>query len=145
MIIIYFRQKVKITLNNNRSKQSIFFYNYFWKKKFFSQFYLRPVNTTGSNNVQEHKADRKNGTYMCGFHMYPQLFMKFLQTLLGFHCLILCLKMFRLSQFFISFGKFRHRTASVVLIISKPKKSEEKRPAGRPRKYHKLELHNEEK
>ena len=49
------------------------------KKKIF-QFYLRPINTQGSNNVKEHKADRKNGkgAYMCGFHMYPKFFMKFL-------------------------------------------------------------------
>ena len=88
--------------------------------------YLRPVNTRGSNNVKEHKAHRKNGkgSYMCGFHMYPRFFMKFLQILhgqlSGVHCLILCLKIFRLSEFFILFGKFRHRTAPIVVIVSKP-------------------------
>ena len=85
-VIIYFRQKVKIILNNNQSKQKIFFHNYFWKKKkkkINFQFYLRPINTQGSNNVRKHKADRKNGTYICGFHMYPKFFMKFLQILYG--------------------------------------------------------------
>ena len=96
------------------------------KKNFFFQFYLRPVNTRESNNVKEHKADRKNGkgSYMCGIHMYPRFFMKFLQILhrqlSGVHCLILCLKIFRLSKFFISFGKFRHRTTPIVVIVSKP-------------------------
>ena len=125
--MIYFRQKVKIILNNNQSKQKIFFYYYFLgKKKFFFQFYLRPVNTRGSNNVKEQKTDRKNGkgSYMCGFHMYPRFFMKFLQILhgqlSGVHCVILCLKIFRLSEFFISFGKFRHRAAPIVVIVSKP-------------------------
>ena len=55
--------------------------------------------------------------------MYPRFFMKFLQILhgqlSGVHCLILCLKIFRLSEFFISFGKFRHRTAPIVVIVSK--------------------------
>ena len=126
IIIICFRQKVKIVLNNNQSKQKIFFY-YFWKKKkIIFQFYLRPVNTRGSNNVKEHKADTKNGkgSCMCGFHMYPRFFMKFLQILhgqlSGAHCLILCSKIFRLSEIFISFGKFRHRTAPIVVIVSKP-------------------------
>ena len=70
---MYFRQKVKVILNNNQSKQKIFFYYYFWKKKIDFQFYLRPV--------KEHKADCKNGkgAYMCGFHMYPKFFAKFLQ------------------------------------------------------------------
>ena len=95
------------------------------KKIFFFQFYLRPVNTRESNNVKEHKADRKNGkgSYMCGIHMYPRFFMKFLQILhrqlSGVHCLILRLKIFRLSKFFISFGKFRHRTTPIVVIVSK--------------------------
>ena len=95
------------------------------KNNFFFQFYLRPVNTRESNNVKEHKADRKNGkgSYMCGIHMYPRFFMKFLQILhrqlSGVHCLILCLKIFRLSKFFISFGKFRHRTTPIVVIVSK--------------------------
>ena len=61
---------------------------------------------------------------MCGFHMYPRFFMKFLQILhgqlSGVHCLILCLKIFRLSEFFILIGKFRHRTAPIVVIVSKP-------------------------
>ena len=93
---------------------------------YFRQFYLRPVNTRGSNNLKEHKTDRKNGkgAYMCGFQMYPKFFIKFLQIshgqLSGVHCLILCLKIFRLSEFFISFGKFHHRTAPIVLIVSKP-------------------------
>ena len=133
-------------MNNNQSKEKIFFYNYFLKKKI--QFYLRPVNTRGSNNVKEHKADRENGTYICGFHTYHKFFMKFLQILHGqlpgVHCLILCLKILRLSEFFISFGKFRHRTSPIVLIVSKPKKSEEKRPVGRSRKCHKLELDNKD-
>ena len=66
--IIYFRQKVKIILNNNQSKQKILFYYFF----FLLFYYLRPVSTPGSNNVKEHKVDRKNGkgAYMCGFHMY---------------------------------------------------------------------------
>ena len=57
----------------------------------------------GSNNVKEHKADHKNrkGAYLCDFHMHPKLFMKFLEILHGklttVHCLILCLKLFRLS------------------------------------------------
>ena len=80
IIIIYFRQKVKIILNNNQSKQKIFFYNFFFFFKI--PFYLRPVNTRGSNNVKEHKVDRKNGTYICGFHMYPKFIIKFLQILL---------------------------------------------------------------
>ena len=50
--------------------------------------------------------------------------MKFLQILHGqlpgVHWLMLCLKIFRLSEFFISFGKFRHRLAPIVLIVSKP-------------------------
>ena len=91
-------------LNNNQSKQKIFFYYYFWKKNNF-QFYLRPVNTRGSSNVKEHKADRKNGK---GAYMYPKFFKKFLQILhgqlSGVHCLILCLKIFRLSEIFISLG-----------------------------------------
>ena len=61
---------------------------------------------------------------MCGFHMYLKFFMEFLQILQvqlsGVHCLILCLKIFRLSEFFILFGKFRDRTAPIVLIVSKP-------------------------
>ena len=61
---------------------------------------------------------------MCGFHVYPKFFMKVLQTLheqlSEVHCLILFLKIFRLSEFFISFGKLRHRTAPMVLIVSKP-------------------------
>ena len=76
--------------------------------------------------MADQKADLKNGkgTHMCGFHMYPKFFIKFLQILhgqlSGDHCFILCLKIFRLSEFFISFGKFHHRTAPVVLIVSKP-------------------------
>ena len=58
---------------------------------------------------------------MCGFNMYLKFFMKFLQILhgqlSGVHCLILRLK---ISEFFILFGKFRHRTAPIVLIVSKP-------------------------
>ena len=61
---------------------------------------------------------------MCGFYIYPKFFMKFLQILHGqfseVHCLIRCLKIFKLSEFFISFGKFRHRTVPIVLIVSKP-------------------------
>ena len=63
-------------------------------------FYLRLVHTQGSNNVKEHKADRKNGkvVYMCRFHTYSKFFIKFLQILhgqlSGVHCLILCLKIF---------------------------------------------------
>ena len=86
IIIIYFRQKVKIILNNNQSKQKIFFYNFFCELINFS------VNTRGSNNVKEHKVDRKNGTYICGFHMYPKFIIKFLQILHGqvsaVHCLM---------------------------------------------------------
>ena len=56
--------------------------------------------------------------------MNPKFFMKFLQILhgqlSGVHCLILCLKIFRPSEFFTSFGKFCHRTAPIVLIVSKP-------------------------
>ena len=76
---MYFRQKVKTILNNSQSKQK----NTLLLLCF--QFYLRPVNTRVSNNVKEHKADRKNGkgSYMCGFHMYPRFFMKFLQILNG--------------------------------------------------------------
>ena len=33
---------------------------YFWFF-FILNFYLKPLNTPGSNNVKEHKADRKNG------------------------------------------------------------------------------------
>ena len=81
------------------------------------------MNTRGSNNVKEHKVDGKNGTYICGFHMYPKFIIKFLQILhgqvSGVHCLVHCL-MFRLSEFFISFGKFHYRTTPVVLIVSKP-------------------------
>ena len=96
------------------------------EKNIYIYIYLRPVNARGSNNVKEHKAHRKNGkgSYMCGFHMYPRFFMKFLQILHGqlsrVHCLILCLKILRLSDFFISFGKFHHRTAPIVVIVSKP-------------------------
>ena len=35
-------------------------------------------------------------------------------------CLILYIKIFRLSEFFISFGKFPHRTAPIVLTASTP-------------------------
>ena len=93
IIIIYFRQKVKIILKNNQSKRKILL-SLLLEKKINFQFYLRPVNTPGSNNIKEHKADRKKGKggYMCGFHMYPKLFMKFLQILQGqssgVHCLI---------------------------------------------------------
>ena len=38
----------------------------------------------------------------------------------GAQCLILCLKKIRLSEFFISFCKFSHRAAPIVLIVSKP-------------------------
>ena len=37
----------------------------------------------------------------------------------GVHCLILWLKIFRLSEFFISFGNFPHRTDPIILIVSK--------------------------
>ena len=61
---------------------------------------------------------------MCGFHIYPESFMKFLQILHGqlssVHCLLLCLKIYRLSEFFISFGKFPHRTDPILLIVSRP-------------------------
>ena len=61
---------------------------------------------------------------MCGFPVYPNFFMKFLKIehghLSGVQCLILCLKSFRLSEFFILFDKSSHRTAPIVLIISKP-------------------------
>ena len=61
---------------------------------------------------------------MCVFHIYPEFFIKFLQILhgqlSGVHCLILCLKILRLSEFFKSFGKFPHRTDPIVLIFSKP-------------------------
>ena len=36
------------------------------------------------------------------------------------YCLILYKKIFRLSEFFISFGKFPHRTAPIVLTASAP-------------------------
>ena len=72
--------------------------------------------------------------YMCGFHMYSKVCMTFLKILhgqlLGLLCLILYLKIFRLSEFFISIGrlseffisggKFPHGTAPIVLIVSKP-------------------------
>ena len=60
---------------------------------------------------------------MCGFHMYPKFIMKFLQILSGqlseVHSLTLILKLFRLFEFSISFGKFPHRTAPIVQIVSK--------------------------
>ena len=34
--------------------------------------------------------------------------------------LILCLKIFKLSEIFISFAKFPHRTFQIILIIRKP-------------------------
>ena len=116
MIHLNVKTSEKLRLKLRLSKQKIFFYYYFWKQKYF-QLYLRPVNTPGSNNVKEHKADRKNGieAYMCGFHMYHKFFMKFRQILYGqlsgVYCLTLCLKIFRPSKLFISFGKFqRHQT-----------------------------------
>ena len=105
IIIIYFRQKVENILNNNKSK--IFLYYYFWNCFFaIIDFHLRTLNTRGSNNVKEPKTDGNNrkGAYICGFHMYPKFFIKFLQILpwqlLG-STVILCLKVFRLSEFFI--------------------------------------------
>ena len=89
-------------LDNNQSKQKniiLLFLNFFF---FNFQFFLRPVNNQGSNNVNDHKTDRKNGkgASMCGFHMYPKIFMKFLPILHGLlsgvHSSILCLKIFRL-------------------------------------------------
>ena len=76
--IIYFRQRVKIILKNNQSKQknniSLLFLNFF----LIFNFYLRPVNTRGLNNVKEHKVNRKNGkgANICGFHMYSKFFIK---------------------------------------------------------------------
>ena len=61
---------------------------------------------------------------MCDFHMYPKFFVKFLQILHGqlphVHCLILCLKTDYLIflLFFLLFGKFPHRIAAIVLIVS---------------------------
>ena len=58
------------------------------------------------------------------FPVYPNFIMKYLKIehghLSGVHCLILCLKLFRLSDFCILFDKSSHRTAPIVLIISKP-------------------------
>ena len=120
IITLYFRQNVKNILKNNQSKQKFSFIIIFEKFSLIFNFYLRPVNTRVSNNVNEHKADRKNGkrALKCGLHMYPKSFMKCLQILhgqlSGVHCLFLCLKIFRISEFFISFGKFRHRTAPII-------------------------------
>ena len=61
---------------------------------------------------------------MCGFHMYPKFFMKYLQILhgqlLGVHCLILSLKIFRLSEFLYRLVSLLTGTAPIVLIVSKP-------------------------
>ena len=58
---------------------------------------------------KKHKGDCKRA-YICVFHVYPKFFIKFLQILhehlLGVHCLILCLKIHRLSEVFESFFKF---------------------------------------
>ena len=126
MIIIYFRKSKNYIKQQPIQTKNITLL--FLKKKKI-QFYLGPVNTRGSNNVNQHKVECKDGkgANMCGFHMYPKFFMKFLQILhgqlSGLHCLKNCLivlKIFRLSVFFISFGKFRRRTAPIVVIVSKP-------------------------
>ena len=61
---------------------------------------------------------------MCGFHMYPKFFMKYLQILhgqlLGVHCLILSLKIFRLSEFLYRLVSLLTGTAPIVLLVSKP-------------------------
>ena len=45
-------------MNLNKEYSFIIFEN---KIKLIFNFYLRPVNTRGSNDVKEHEADRKNG------------------------------------------------------------------------------------
>ena len=56
--------------------------------------------------------------------MYQEFFMKILQILhgqlSGVHSLTLCLKIFSLSELFISYGKFPSRTSPVMQKVSKP-------------------------
>ena len=61
IIIIYFRQKVKIVLNNNKSNKKysfIIIFDFFFLN---FEFLFKTVNSLGSNNAKEHKVYPKSG------------------------------------------------------------------------------------
>ena len=70
MMMIYFRQNVNNTLKN--SKVFLFFIYLFYFFYFFVifNFYWRSLNTRGSNNIKDYKAERKEGKLTCVVFIY---------------------------------------------------------------------------
>ena len=93
----------------------LFFFFFFFA---IFNFYLRPLNTQGSNNMRKCKAGRKNGKPTClrDFHIYFKFFMKLLQIWLGQLSMI-----HWWSEIFMSFRIFRHRTAPTARTQTVPK------------------------